>query len=153
MEGQPTNIRESSTDRSSPYRTPIRLWIRNAWQSAISNDSVSHMSSDRAAVYAEIYREVEQLNDLQDSEFQVQQQMTALSYDLALSPDKRQDYLNTLGRLDALNDLIVVISQQSLAKGARIGMGPNRGAIAHLFATQRRYRGACVIDAKLPLVE
>jgi hypothetical protein len=137
----------------SPFRTPNRLWIRNAWQTAISNDSVSHMSSDRAAAYAEIYRQIEDLNDLQESEFQAEQEMTALSYDLVLSPDKRQDYLNTLGRLDALNDLIVVISQQSLARGARIGIGPKKADIAVLLATQRRFRGGCVIDAKLPLVE
>jgi hypothetical protein len=137
----------------SAYRTPSRLWFRNAWQTAVTNDSVSHMSPDRAAVYGATYRQVEHINDLQDSEFQAEQQMTALSYDLVLSPDKRQDYLNPLGRLDALNDLIVAISQQSLDHVARIGIGPNKRAIAELFATQRHYRGACVIEAKLPLVE
>jgi hypothetical protein len=142
-----------TTVLSSPFRTPIRLWLRDAWQSAISNDSVSHMPSDRAAVYAEIYRQVEQLNALQDSEFQAEQEMTALSYDLVLSPDKRQDYLNALGRLDALNDLIVVVSRQSLAHGARIGIGPQKADIAKSFAGQRRYRGACVIAATLPLSE
>ena len=137
----------------SAYRTPDRLWLRNAWQTAVANDSVSHMSPDRAAVYGGTYRQVEHISDLQDSEFQAAQEMTALSYDLELSPDKRQDYLNTLGRLDALNDLIVAISQQSLAHAARIGLGPNKRAIAELFAAQRHYRGACVIDAKLPRVE
>ena len=137
----------------SAYRTPDRLWLRNAWQTAVANDSVSHMSPDRAAVYGGTYRQVEHISDLQDSEFQAAQEMTALSYDLELSPDKRQDYLNTLGRLDALNDLIVAVSRQSLAHGAQIGIGPNKRAIAELFALQRHYRGACVIDAKLPLVE
>jgi hypothetical protein len=135
------------------YSTSHRSWIHDAWTTAISNNAVSHMSADRVATYAAIYRGIDRLNEYQEAEFDVEEGMVALNYDLVLSPDKRQDYLNMLGRLDAFNFAIVTIGQQSLAHGAAIGLGPKKADIALILANQRQYRGACVVDPKLPLVE
>lgn len=47
----------------SRYWAIIRLWPRDAWETALSNDVVAHMEPKRAAGYSSIYNQLGQVRD------------------------------------------------------------------------------------------
>ncbi|HEX5237199.1 MAG TPA: hypothetical protein VFW39_01885 [Sphingomicrobium sp.] len=135
------------------YWAPLRGWSQDSWDAAKSSEVVDHMSRDEVAAYSAVYAEIEAIHDFQGQEFQLESKLSFLSVDQTLDNGTRNDALEALGQLDALNSTIAGLSSLMIEqiKGfhlhvdrARLGEDLKRS-----IAGERQYRGSCVKDVRV----
>jgi hypothetical protein len=157
--GEPRNPigNELQTIIPLAYRAPHRPWLSDEWQTAKSSGIIDHFDRNDARNIEFIYRNIEQLDSLQNEEASLEPQVSFLSFNQALQPQSRVQALVTLARLDFLNGMQVQSARQMLstARSVHLPDGPiviGQHAIPFEAARNRivvalrsRY-GRCVID-------
>jgi hypothetical protein len=157
--GQPRNPigRPMETGIPLVYRAPHRPWLSDEWQTAKSDGVIDHMGRNDARDFEFIYRNINQLEALQDEEASLQPQVSFLSVNQTLEPQARVQAFVTLSRLDYLNAMQAQSAQQMLSTIASIHLPLRPMQIGqHLMmfsaarqqiieALKERY-GRCVVD-------
>jgi hypothetical protein len=139
------------------YRAPHRPWLSDEWQIAKSSGIIDHMDRDEARNLEFIYREITQLQSLQEEESSLEPQISFLSFSQALQPQSRVQALIALSRLDYLNAMQAQSSNQMLriARSHRlalrqISIGPRtmtfEAARNQVVGALRERYGNCVAE-------
>jgi hypothetical protein len=108
------------------YRAPHRPWLSDEWETAKSNGVIDHMDRKDAHNLEFIYRNINQLEALQDEENSLEPQVSFLAFDQTLQPQSRVSAFVTLARLDYLNGMQAQSARQMLStvRTASIAFGP-----------------------------
>jgi hypothetical protein len=157
--GEPRNAVGLALQTGIPlaYRAPHRPWLSDEWQTAKSGGIIDHFSREDARNIEFIYRNIEQLDALQNEEASLEPQISFLSFNQSLQPQSRVQALVTLSRLDFLNAMQVQSAQQMLAtaRSTHIPIGPIaigqrpmtlEAARNRIVGSIRERYGACVIN-------
>jgi hypothetical protein len=108
------------------YRAPHRPWLSDEWETAKSNGVIDHMDRKDAHNLEFIYRNINQLEALQDEESSLEPQVSFLAFDQTLQPQSRVSAFMTLARLDYLNGMQAQSARQMLStvRSTGISFGP-----------------------------
>lgn len=115
--GKPLNAigRELQTEVPPVYRAPHRPWLSDEWETAKSSGVIDHMDRREVRNLEFIYRNIQQLEALQNEESSLEPQISFLSFDQILPPQSRVQAFTTLARLDYLNAMQAQSARQMLA--------------------------------------
>ena len=137
------------------YRAPGRASLTDAWRNALADDTIDHLDSQQARNLSLAYAIVQIFNDYGLEEAAIGTKLSPLSSDRMLDEGIRMDMLQTVSRLDGLNNATVTVSKQLLeairASHLRFDRAEVRKQREELFRVQRDYRGQCVRDLPLDL--
>jgi hypothetical protein len=97
------------------YRAPHRPWLSDEWETAKSNGVIDHMDRRDAHNLEFIYRNINQLEALQEEENTLEPQVSFLAFDQTLQPQSRVSAFVTLARLDFLNGMQAQSARQMLS--------------------------------------
>ena len=126
------------------YRTPNRPWPKDAWETALNGETISHFRPERVAELAALYREFAGLQRSQSEELDLAASLGDLAFPGPISAAERRANLKLVAKLGALNSRIVFQSRLVLEKAAGAGLSPDRKYLSESLDQQRRYRGNCV---------
>jgi hypothetical protein len=110
------------------YRAPHRPWLSDEWQTAKSSGALDHMDRRDAHNLEFIYRNINQLEALQEEENSLQPQISFLAFHQSLAPESRVNAFVVLARLDSLNAMQAQSARQMLSTIRSANLRP--GAIA-----------------------
>jgi hypothetical protein len=115
------------------YRMPSRNWVEDAYHEALTQGDLNSVDPDQRARLAAVYKQVDHVGQLNDTETQLSTQLATLQFNLRLSQTERSQMLATLTRLDWINSLIVLISRQEFTAFRELGyqLTPEDIAEAH----------------------
>ena len=139
------------------YRAPHRPWLRDEWETAKSSGVIDHFDRNDARNLEFIYRNIVQIDSLQDQESSLEPQISYLAFDQSLAPQSRVQALVILARLDYLNGVQAQSAAQMLAtlRSSRLPLGlvtigPQRltfeAARNRIMRALRDRYGRCVVE-------
>lgn len=136
------------------YRVPSRTWVADEYEAARATGALEVLPAERAQLLAASYSSFGNQGEINDIENELGTKLTALQFDSALTPTERRAMLATLTRLDFLNGLQTIISQQAIER-ARLLRFRLRPEELDLFREQlppelqriRAIYGDCVDDS------
>ncbi len=132
------------------YRSPNRPWPRNAWETALNGEILSHFRPERVAEFAALFDEISSLQRSQSEELDLAASLGDLAFPGPISAAERRANLKLVAKLAALNARIVFQSRLVLKSAADAELSPDREHLKESLDEQRRYRGNCVrVPAKL----
>lgn len=157
--GMPMQVRQEGTQTAqkrvvtAAYRAPERLWLREAWETARSSGALSHMPDSAVAKYAQAYHRGRQILELQAEENAAAARLSPLAVDGAIDPHSRAQLLGALAETDHANAYIEFATAQDLRLLRELLKDQSRDAVDQAvddrIASQRRFRGSCVLPLKL----
>ncbi len=136
------------------YRAPFRPIVSDAWQNAIDNGTINHLSAKRAGALESAYEVVRGFVARQNDEGLAETRLAPLATNRMLDANARIQMVQAVGDLDRINNTLVGGGETLLdaIRGARLEF--NNGDIqkyrADVIKLQREYRGVCV-RTDLPL--
>ena len=137
------------------YRPPNRTVFMDAWNNALADQTLTHMSPERSAQFSGLYKARSEFGRLQELELQAAGRLTPLAYDRPLDADGRREMLVILAEIDRANTLLIRNSEEMLAALNRFGVKFGKANVAamrkEVLEVQRDYRGSCVQDLPLNL--
>lgn len=137
------------------YRPPGRASLTDAWRNALADDTIDHLDGQQARNLSQAYAIIQVFNDFGREEATLGSELTPLSTDRTLGEGIRIGMLQTVSRLDGLNNAMVTASKQLLEAirvlHLRFDTAEVRKQRGELFQVQRNYRGQCVRDLPLDL--
>lgn len=150
--------RELLTEVPPVYRSPHRPWLSDEWSTAKSSGIIDHMERRDVRNLEFIYRNIVQLEALQNEESSLEPQISFLSFSQTLPPQSRVQAAIILARLDYLNAMQAQSARQMLStiKSSRLDFRPitigqrdlSFAAAAKQVETALRQRyGSCVVGA------
>lgn len=135
------------------YRAPTRLWIDEAFNTAQSSGALNHLPSDLVATYAGIYRRSRRSIEIQDIEEDAANRLSVLAVEAELSADSRVGLLTALARADYASSYMETMLRAQVEALADTLQGRHlerrRKLVDDAIASQRRFRGRCVLALKL----
>lgn len=140
-------------DRPVPmvFGAPGRIWPHVGWDAAVAASVLNHMPRQRVDAYAEIYRLVEFARERQ-SEVQLDlAKLVPLGFDRNLSEAERTAFIAQVAETQHAQNGMMNSARQILKDAHAIGVDPNPTLLAQRISEERRNRGACVRELKLPL--
>ena len=114
------------------YRMPSRNWVDDAYREALAQGDLNSVDPVQRAQLANIYKQIDHVGQLNDTENQLSTQINILQFSPELSQTERNQMLATVTRLDWINGLIVVIARQSFANFRTLGYQPTAAEIAEV---------------------
>jgi hypothetical protein len=99
--------------RDRIYRTPLRPWTRDSYESSLQNGELNALPGERRAALATLYREFQRASDINTAETDLAVSLDVLRYDPNLSQEEVNSLLTSIARLDFMNKLMIVIAEQS----------------------------------------
>ena len=141
------------------YRAPHRPWLTDEWETAKSSGVIDHFDRRDARNLEFIYRNIAQIDQMQDQESTLEPQISYLGFDQSLAPQSRVQALVTLARLDYLNGIQAQSAAQLLAtlRSSRLPLGlvtigPQQltfeAARKHIMRALRDRYGSCVVEPR-----
>ena len=132
------------------YRTPSRIWSRDAWDAALAGGTTNHMPRKRVSDYAAVYAQISDLRQLERRENEHTSSLAFLAQDQVLESRARTEAMHTLAELDRINNMIVLIAGQVATSARELGVkldtAEARDEFTQVLKDQRRLRGRCVRD-------
>lgn len=152
IKGEPTwtgSRARFATDIYNPvfppvYRTPNRPWPKDAWETALNGETLSHFRPERVAQFAALFDEASSLQRSQSEELDLAASLGDLAFPGPISAAERRANLKLVAKLGALNARIVFQSRVVLKNAADAGISPDREQLRDNLDQQRGYRGNCV---------
>jgi hypothetical protein len=135
----------------SVYTAPLRPWGAGVWTAALSSGVVSHMARERALHYADFYRSVEQMRELQEGERAARTRLSALAFDHQFSEADKIQFLNVLGELNYANEGTANLGAQILKAADKDGWRVKASSARQRLAGILKSRGACYQPVVIPL--
>lgn len=132
------------------YRSPERLWLQDAFETAQANGALNHLSDASVAEYAEIYTRGRTILQLRHQENEAATLLAALAFEAKLAPAARIELMAARGRIDHSNSYIENSARQAVEKLRDVlkdvPAERRRAGIAERLSGQREFRGTCVRD-------
>ena len=155
--GVALKINDSGFYKQSPmpavFRIPWRPLRMEAWQTALASGVLNYMSSERVAIYARIYDQVDYLKQTQQAELSALHQVGGLAFDRDLTESERTAYLDKLEAIAALSRRMVGASGQLLHTPFALGADTfhlSQADASALFERERGLYGSCAITERVP---
>jgi hypothetical protein len=131
-------------------RPGSRPWPQAAWESALSDGTLSHIPAARFRVYAGLYRTAHDINAQQSPLNDLTPELTPLAFDQTLTPEQKARYLVIIARIDRLEALMGSMSRSMLRSAAEDGFWPRDDAVKFLMDANREvYGAACLREVNL----
>ena len=132
------------------YRTPSRIWSRDAWDAALAGGAINHMPRKRVSKYAAVYAQISDLRQLETREDEVTSNLAFLAQDQILESHTRSETVSDLAELDRINNTMVLIAGQVETSardlGVRLDTAQAQADFRQIIKSQRSLRGRCVQD-------
>lgn len=106
--------REMPTALREIYHMPSRNWVTDAYREALTQGDFQTLPAERRAEYADLYKQLDHLAELNQEEPQVATALAPLQFNPTLTGAERDGMLTAVARLDEMNRLIVLLSRQNL---------------------------------------
>lgn len=137
------------------YRAPSRLFLSDAWTTAMADGTVNHLPAARVQNYSALYSQVAHMSKLQEEEQKAGATLTPLSFDGRLDDRTRTEMIARLAEVDRINSLMALISGQIIDALSDLKLGYDKSELAktakEVVTAQRGIRGTCVTPAPLDL--
>lgn len=150
-------IVRSATQQVVPtaYRSPSRLWSKEAWERAQATGALNHLPDRLVQIYAEIYTRSQRNKLQQDSESAAAARLSALAVDGRIDAPSRILLLAAIAQIDQDNSSIVAATTQILERlGVALRDVPDdrrKLALNERLKLQRTFRGSCVVNVPIEL--
>lgn len=135
------------------YRAPTKLWIDEAFKTAQSTGALNHLPNLLVADYSGIYRRSRRSIEIQDIEEEAANRLSALAVDGEISLDARLDLFAALARVDYASSYMetsLAAEVEFLARALKdVAFERRRKNVDEAIASQRQFRGPCVLPLKL----
>lgn len=136
------------------YRAPFRPIISDAWQNAIDNGTINHLSAKRAGALESAYDVVREFRARENEEGVAESRLAPLATDRTLDANARIQMVQTIGDLDRINNTLLGGGETLLDAIRSAGLEFSDGDVQQfrtdVIKLQREYRGVCV-RTDLPL--
>lgn len=139
--GYPVNV-------PGAVHNPLRRMLLSSWQAALSSPALMAVPVTRRTLYAGVFEYFAGFNALEDREQAAQGDLTALGFDVQLTPETRARYLDRLGALSDSETVIAATSSFALDRSRAAGLRPDPALLARIIAQEKQLRGSCVRDVK-----
>ena len=155
----PMNVAQASVNSSQwstvqAYRAPERLWVSEAWQTARSNGSLNYLPDATVSADAELYNRGERIRLLQAQESDAAAELAPLALDGPIDVATRASLLGEIAKVDHANAVMVYEARALIVELDPLLRDLPRQEIdrqvAQMLAVERKLRGSCVLDLKLP---
>lgn len=150
-------VNSSQWSTIQAYRAPERLWVSEAWQTARSNGSLNYLPDATVSAYAELYNRGDPIRLLQGQETDAAADLAPLALDGQLDLATRASLLGKVAKVDHANAVIVYEARALVAElSPRLRDLPRQtidSQVTKMLAVERKLRGSCVLDLKLPREE
>ena len=103
---------------------PGRDWNSTAWTSAVADGTAAHLDAQRHALYALVYRQVEQSAALGAEESLATARLNVLTKAVTLTPDQVVSLLGTIEEERARNRLFAINANEAFRVWAKFGRDP-----------------------------
>ena len=113
---------------SDLYATPWRAWARGVWETAVASNVLDHVAADRLDGYAQIYKAIQDFDDIVRRERDAKGGLAPLSLG-TLDKDKAGAVLGTLTNLDRDRADILIASHDLREQAAKLGIRTNVPAL------------------------
>ena len=137
------------------YRPPYSAVFMDAWRNALADQTLNHLSTERAAQFSALYKAREEFGRVQEDELEAAGRLTPLAYDRPLDAEGRREMLGVVAEIDRANTFLIRNSEETLAALKRFGVKFGKADVAamrqEVLDVQRDYRGSCVQDLPLDL--
>lgn len=137
------------------YRPPRRSVQAAAWSNALANGTINHLPPGQAMLLSATYSSIDDFKDHQREESLAIAKLTPLATDRMLGADQRLAMLQTVGKLDRINDMLVTDGRDLLDSLRAAHLGFDDAEVqkdaADVLKLQRDYRGQCVKTLPLHL--
>lgn len=135
------------------YRAPVRQWLSEAWETARSSGVLNHLPAEEVSRYAQAYHRGREMLALQTEESVAAARLSALASDGIIDAPSRTQLLGVLAETDRANSLLEIDAGLNLQLLHQLlhdlPSEPIDQAVADRMATQRSFRGSCVLPLKL----
>ena len=128
--------------------SPVRVAYFGAWQGSLASKGFLSLPLDARSAYGVAFEQMGSLKAALDRERELGSSLTALSFDLALTPELRAQYLDRLGALAREEALIVTTSKSLQSQAHKMGALPDTNFMSRIIAEQHRFRGECTQDVE-----
>ena len=139
----------------SAYRAPSRLFLSDAWTTAMADGTVNHLKAERVQQYSALYNQVAHMGQLQEEEQKAGASLTPLSFDGRLDDRSRAEMIARLAEVDRINSLMALIGGQIIDALRDLKLGYDKSEVSktakEIMTAQRGHRGTCVTPAPLDL--
>lgn len=142
-------------DKVAPtaYRGPTRLWIDEAYKTAQSTGALNHLPTQLVADYAGIYRRSRRSIEIQDIEEEAANQLSALAVDGEITTNSRTAFFGAIARADYASSYMetsLIAKLEILDRVLRdVPIERRQKNIADAIASQRKFRGSCVLPLQM----
>ena len=137
------------------YRAPSRLFLSDAWTTAMADGTVNHLPAGRVQQYSALYNQVAHLRQLQEDEQKAGASLAPLSFDGRLDDRTRAEMIARLAEVDRINSLMALIGGQIIDALRELKFVYDKSevstAVKEVNAEQRGIRGTCVTPAPLDI--
>lgn len=144
------------------YRVPSRIWVQDAYLSAVENGNLDTLDLERQGRYAALYRQLSGLETMNEQENALASRLSPIRLKSGNSQAVRDDMLVALAELDRLNALTVLVAEQIMENSSdmKIAFDPEDIKLAKknnefnqaLDRWHSTY-GACVDDQAFLLID
>jgi hypothetical protein len=123
------------------YRTPLRPWIRDSYESSLQNGDLNALPVERRAMLATLYREFQRANDINQAETDLAVGLDVLRYNPDLSQQEINAHLASIAKLEFMNSVMVIIAEQSFDTYKRLNyaMSPSEVRKSKLLSEWNGY--------------
>lgn len=137
------------------YRAPSRIFLSDAWTTALADGTVNHLPAARVQQYSALYSQVAHMRQLQEEEQKAGASLAPLSFDARLDNRTRAEMIARLAEVDRINSLMALVSGQIIDALRNLKFGYDKSEVAKgakaVVTQQRGIRGTCVASFPLEL--
>lgn len=157
--GMPMEVRQRGQQTAAQrvavpaYRAPVRPWRTEAWETARTSGALNHLPALEVSRYAQAYHRSREMLSAQAKENEAAAGLSALASDGFIDSQSRTQLLGALAETDHANAILEIDAELNLKLMHQLLRDLPRDAIdkaiADRIATQRSFRGTCVLPLKL----
>jgi hypothetical protein len=121
------------------YHMPSRNWVTDAYREALARGDLNSLDPARRSQLAALYNQIAMLSDRNDTEQQLATTLAPLQFNRPLSDTERNQMIATLGRLDTINGLVILVSRQNLEGVHDLGFAVDRSQLFRDIGTAKNW--------------
>lgn len=129
------------TSHGSVYSGLERPWPTEAWRTIVAEGTVSHFAVAYRRLAPFTFNFVDFINQRALEETQEAYNLSALEYDITLTPEARIRFLTSIKKLRGQNELVSLLCRQLTGTIAELGEAPSEAELEDGRAHTPNYRG------------
>lgn len=144
------------------YRVPSRVWVQDAYLSAVENGNLDILDLERQGQYAALYRQLSSAETRSGQESALASRLSPIRLKSGNSQAVRDDMRVALAELDRLNGVMVLVAEQIMETSSDmkivfdpedIELARKNKVLNQMLDRWRSSYGACVDDRALTLMD